>query len=91
MYSSVQACVRWGAGLSEFFACSLGVKQGCLLNPLIVSILISELADFIRENGQHGLQLVPGLEEIFLPLFADDTALYNYYSFILTSRFAKSD
>ena len=30
-----QACVRWGARISEFFDCSLAVKQGCLFRPLI--------------------------------------------------------
>ena len=27
--------VRWGANVSDFFACPQGVKQGCLLSPLI--------------------------------------------------------
>ena len=35
MYSSAQACVRWGASISEFLGCSLGMKQGCLCSPLI--------------------------------------------------------
>ena len=63
MYSSVQACVRWGASLSEFFECSLGVKQECLFSPLIFSILISEVADSVRENGKHAIQLLPGLNK----------------------------
>ena len=77
MYSSVQACVRWGASLSEFFECSLGVKQGCLFSPLIFSLLISEVADFVRENGKHGIQLIPVFEQIFLLLFADDVVLVS--------------
>ena len=47
MYSSVQACVRWGGSISELFDCSLGVKQGCLFSPLIFSLLKSEVADFV--------------------------------------------
>ena len=35
MYFLVQSCVRWGANISDFFACPQGVKQGCLLSPLI--------------------------------------------------------
>ena len=35
------------------------------------SLFISEVADFVRENGKHGIQLIPGLDEIFLLLFAD--------------------
>ena len=77
MYCSVQSCVRWGAKLSDFFACSLGVKQGCLLSPLIFSLLISKVADFVREKGKHGIQLLPGLDEIFLLMFADDIVLIS--------------
>ena len=41
----VQSCIRWGANISDFFACPQGVKQGCLLSPIIFSLLISEVAD----------------------------------------------
>ena len=65
IYTSVQSCLRWGAKFSEFFPCTLGVKQGCPLSPLMFSLFISEVADFVRENGKHGIQLIPGFGEIF--------------------------
>ena len=77
MYNSVKSCVRWGANLSQFFECPQGVKQGCLLSLLIFSLLISEVAEYVRKNGKHGIQLLPSLEEIFLLLFADDTVLVS--------------
>ena len=77
MYFSVQTCVRWGANISDFFACPQGVKQGCLLSPLIFSLLISEVADFVRRSGKHGIQLLPGHDEIFSLLFADDIVLVS--------------
>jgi len=77
MYLSVQSCVKWGAKFTDFFSCPLGVKQGCLFSPLIFSLLISEVANFVRLKGRHGIQLLPGLEEIFLLLFADDIVLIS--------------
>ena len=77
IYSSVQACVRSGAKLSDFFDCPAGVKQGCLLSPLIFSLLITEVADVVTRKGKHGYQFLPGLREIFLLLFADDIALIS--------------
>ena len=65
MYSSVQVCVRWGASLSEFFECFLGVKEGCLFSPLIFSLLVSEVADSVRKIGKHGIQLLPGFKQVF--------------------------
>jgi hypothetical protein len=45
MYFSVQSGIRWGATLSDFFECPCGVRQGCLLSPLILSLLINEVAE----------------------------------------------
>ena len=77
MYTSVQSCVRWGATLSDFFDCSSGVRQGCLLSPLIFSLFINEVAEEVTLKGRHGFQFLPGLREIFLLLFADDIALLS--------------
>ena len=53
------------------------MKQGCLLSPLIFSLLISEVADFVRRSGKHGIQLLPGHNEICSLLFADDIVLVS--------------
>ena len=53
------------------------MKQGCLFSPLIFSLLISEVADFVRRNGKHGIQLLPGHDEICSLLFADDIVLVS--------------
>ena len=53
------------------------MKEGCLFSTLIFSLLISEVADFVRENGKHSIQLLPGFEQIFLLLFADNVVLVS--------------
>ena len=53
------------------------MKQGCLLSPLIFSLPISEVADFVRRSGKHGIQLLPSHDEIFSLLFADDIILVS--------------
>ena len=77
IYSSVQSCVRWGSEVSDFFNCPSGVKQGCILSPLLFSLLITEVADKVKIKGKHGFQFLPGLQEIFLLLFADDICLLS--------------
>ena len=66
---------KMGASLCESFECSLGVKRECLFSPFVYSILISEVADLVQENGKHPIQLLPGFEQIVLLLFADDVVL----------------
>ena len=58
------ACVRDKCSYSEFFDCPRGVKQGCLLSPLMVSFFINDLAVELSKRGKHGIQLFPGAIEI---------------------------
>jgi hypothetical protein len=48
-----------------------------MLSPLIFSLLITEVADAVTKKGKHGFQFLPGLQEIFLLLFADDICLIS--------------
>lgn len=77
IYCSVQSCVKWGNEISEFFHCSAGLKQGCMLSPLMFSLLITNVAEKVIDKGKHGFQCLPGLQEIFLLLFADDICLIS--------------
>ena len=77
MYASVQACVvcNTQSGHSEFFECLQGLKQGCIVSPILFSLLINELANEIILKGRHGVSLGPNEIELFLLLFADDLTL----------------
>ena len=77
MYRSVKSCVKWANETSDFFECPYGVRQGCLLSPLIFSLLITEVAENVNRKGKHGFQFLPGMQEIFMLLFADDICLMS--------------
>ena len=77
IYSTVKATVRFGNKFSEMIDCPLGVKQGCLLSPLLFSILINKVAQKVAERGRSGYQFIPGGKEIFSLLFADDIVLIS--------------
>jgi len=77
MYCSVKSCVRNNGDLTEYFACTSGVKQGCVLSPLLFSFVINSLASAVIENGKHGVQLKPDVTQLFMLMFADDVALIS--------------
>ena len=77
IYKSVKSCVRANNELSEFFECPVGLRQGCMLSPILFSLFINQVATYINVNGKHGIQLMPGLLELFLLLFADDIVLLS--------------
>lgn len=75
MYDSLLSCVRVNSEYSEFFGCPNGVRQGCVLSPTLFSLFINQLATHITDAGRHGVQLLPGMMELFILLFADDITL----------------
>ena len=77
MYRCVKACVRVNDEHTDYFSCKVGLKQGCLLSPMIFSIFINDLTELIQNSSIRGIQLFPDLVEIFKLLFADDIALIS--------------
>ena len=53
------------------------MKQGCIISPILFSILINELANEIIRKGKHGVSLTSDEIELFLLLFADDLTLMS--------------
>ena len=77
IYNTVIATVRYGNNISDDINCPVGVKQGCLLSPLLFSILINKVARKIAEKGRAGYQFITGGKEIFSLLLADDIVLIS--------------
>ena len=66
MYKSLISYVRVNNHNTEFFICPFGLKQGCILSPGLFSLFINEIAVELSNVGQHGIQLQPGMLELFL-------------------------
>ena len=78
MYAADEACVFTSEGPSNLFECSIGVKQGCALNPLLFSLHLDELESLLEEASEE--TDCPRLAEILIAilLFANDIALFSY-------------
>lgn len=73
IYSDVKACVKSSDGLSDMISCPLGVKQGCILSPILFSLFLNDLQEYIS-IGSHGIDL--DTMKLFVLLFADDLVLF---------------
>ena len=54
-----------------------GLKQGCILSPLLCFYLIHVDVNEVRLSGGHGRQFHPDVSETRILLFADDNVLIS--------------
>jgi hypothetical protein len=87
MYDKAKSCVKHGGAISNFFACTVGVRQGENLSPLLFAVYLN---DFERHVSRHykGLDLlsteitdvlsdddVEVFLKLYVLLYADDTII----------------
>ena len=72
LYSDVRCCVKLGMGslCTEWFKVNSGLRQGCLISPLMFNIYINDLAMVIKDKCK-GVKLENG-NELCLLMYADD-------------------
>ena len=88
LYKNAKSCVRSGSKCSEFFTSNIGVRQGENLSPLLFSIFLNDLTDFMSKayNGLTDVCTISHLlfdnDEIevffklYILLYADDTVIF---------------
>ena len=83
MYNGIKSCVRKDGELSQYFGCDIGVRQGENLSPLLFSLFLNDLEDYLKLCQCKGITINAfdfdiyidiGLT-LFVMLYADDTAL----------------
>ena len=71
LYQEVGSYVRLGEVKTDWFSLKVGLRQGCILSPILFSIFIDGLAEVVKKEGgaRYGKLIVS------LLLFADDIVL----------------
>ena len=71
LYRNHRRKVKTVAGLTEWVPCSKGLKQGCVLSPLLFALYINELGVELEKLGgvRIGDVVIPAI------FFADDIVL----------------
>ena len=73
MYQQVRCCVKGQSTYSEFFECTIGLKQGEVLSPILFSMFINDLEQCLKEGSSSNLVF----EDIPITtiLYADDMCI----------------
>ena len=73
MYEKVKSCVKSCNTFSEFFEYSVGLRQGEVISPILVSLFLEDLELYLQNRAESGL-LIDDIILIIL-LFADDMVI----------------
>jgi len=68
-YEKVQSAVRLDGGNTEWFDVDVGVRQGCVISPMLFDVFVDQLA---RKVKALKLGVEAGAERLALLLYADD-------------------
>ena len=73
MYENVKSSVKHYGNMSELFEYSLGLRQGEIMSPVLVSLFLEDLELSLSNRGNDGLSI----NDIYIMLlqFADDMVL----------------
>ena len=74
IYSNVKSYVKVNGKLSKSFGCSLGLRQGCVLSPILFSLFINDLDEDTRSLNTMGCKLYDTV--IHTLLYADDLIIF---------------
>ena len=76
VYDSVESCVLINDHRTRFFRVDVGLRQGCLMSPILFALYINGLAEEIKGAGIIGAKIVISREErCGILMFADDIVL----------------
>jgi hypothetical protein len=94
IYETVESCVKVNGSLTDWFPIETGVRQGCVLSPLLYAIFINGLVKELNELN-IGVEIEKEGKTLSSLLYADDIVLiaddrYNLQTMLNTvTKYAK--
>ena len=80
MYNNIKSCISINGEHSDYFQCHLGLTQGEHLSPIIFSLYLNDLENYLSVNGASCLEINDKDLHVYLKLFvllyADDTVVF---------------
>ena len=76
LYTDDQVCIKLGNNITNTFPVNQGVKQGCILSPLLFNIFMSDLQESLEKENNKPIEIAPN-ESCSCLIWADDLLLLS--------------
>ena len=77
LYSNLKSCLKVPYGLTEYFACVVGTRQGCMISPFLFILYLNELVRLLRDYQCPSIRIDNDFPDFSMLMYADDIALCN--------------
>ena len=83
LYQNIKSCVMYSGCQSNFFQSFCGVRQRENLSPILFSIFLNDMEEFLRTHNCSGVNFDLANDQIlvylkvFILLYADDTVIFG--------------
>ena len=74
MYKNLSSCIKTVNGLTDFFECNTGTRQGDKSSSIIFNSFINQLCIALRKDCKNGIYINENIPDIICLMFADDIA-----------------
>ena len=74
IYTNDRVCIKHGEKITDSFGVNLGVKQGCILSPLLFNIFLSDLPRVLESAAQSSGAGAGHPSSLF---WADDIVMFS--------------
>lgn len=75
LYAQCEVAVRVGSVVDDWYEEFVGVREGCVVSPLLFAIYINGLPALLEEGGGGGVEM--GGRRVRILMFADDVVLLS--------------
>ena len=77
MYSKLRSYVKVNGGITNYFNCTIGTRQGCITSPKIFSLFINDLVSYLDSDSGCGIFVSNEINCLNMLMYADDVSSFG--------------
>ena len=85
MYSKLRSCVKVNGGITDYFNCTIGTRQGCITSPKFFSLFINDLVSYLNNDSGRGIFVSNGINCLNMLMYADDVSSFWRHNYSATT------